>query len=196
VNIKKEQSHVTFIEHISDVLKMDITMVSSKYGSKLFANFLPREGKKKSYFVAPMKFGYRKEDWQRIIEFFRATGFIPHKHLNPNWISKFIPINPDEQLWLSPNDRIFQLYEDPVFFNELSSIKLSFWTAFLTIIGISGIIPGIILAIIALEDAWIAVIILFGVCGLFLVYGLPKWIRYARKKKEFGQKHNIEYYFK
>ena len=196
VKIKKEQSHVSFIEHISDVLKMDVIMVSSKHGSKLFARFLPREGKKKSYYVGPMKFGYRKEDWQRIIEFFRSTGFSPHKHLNPNWMTKFIPINPDEQVWFSPNDRIFQLYEDPVFFSELKTIKIGFWTVFLTILGISGVIPGIILASSALEDTWIAVIFLFSVCGLFLLYGLPKWIRYVKRKKEFGQKYNIEYYFK
>jgi len=196
VKIKGEQSQVTFIEHISDILKMDIMMVKSQHGSNLFARFLPREGKRKFYFVSPRKFGYKIEDWQRVLEFFRVTGFIPHKHPNPDKISKFIPINPDDQVWFSPNDRIFQLYKDPVFFDELVTMNIRFLPVFLSILGFIGLLPAIILTGSAWDDSWIAVIILFSVSSLFLLYGLPKWIRYGKRKKEFGQKYNIEYYFK
>lgn len=197
VKIRGEHSQVIFIEQISDILKMEVAMVRSRYGSYLYAYFLPREGKKKVYFVSPLKGFYKDEDWQRIVEFFRETGFKPHLFPDREKASKETrPINMDEKVWFSPNDRIFQLYEDPVFFDELSMIKIGFWPIFLSILGFSCILPAIIFAIIAIEQTWIAVLILFSISMLFLLFGLPQWILHKRRRKEFAQKYNIEYYFK
>ncbi len=196
VKIKKEQSYVTFIEYISEIKKMEVIMHRSKYGSHLYALFLPRVGKKKSYYVAPMKFGYRTEDWQRILEFFRVTGFIPHKHPKREKVGKHIPIDPDEHKWFSPNDRIFQLYEDPVFFQELSQIKIGVWPFLLSILGFSFIIPGIVFLTVAFDDLWALGLGFMGASVIMILLGVPKWIQYVKKAKEFGQRYNIEYYFK
>ena len=197
VVIKKGQSYVTLVGYISDIKKMDVFMISSKYGSKLYAGFVPREGKKQIFLVGPMKLRYRKEDWQRILDFFRSTGFIPHKNPAPEkFHTKFYPIHPDEHMWFAPNDRIFQLYEDPTFFEELKTVRPGFWAPFLTVFASIGIIVGIVLAIVLWEDIWIGIIIYFAISGLFLLYGILKLIKFAKRRKEFGKKYGIEYYFK
>ena len=197
VKIKGDQSHVKYIDHLSEIQKMEVVMVRSKYNSHLFAFFLPRVGRKKSYPVSALKGFYKDSDWQRVINFFRETGFKPHIYANRELASKITrPISMDDRVWFPPHDQVFQLYQDPVFFEQLTSITIKAFPIILAIIGFSALIPSIIFAIVAFDDFLLVSISLLGVSTILLALGLPKLIRYVKKKKDLVNKYNIGYYFK
>ncbi len=196
VKIKKDKSYVTLIHHIPDILKMEVLMVRMKYSSYLSANFMPKEGKKKSYVVAPQSTFYKLEDWRRVANFFRLTGFKPHIFPDTNKInSKFIPISPDETVWFDPNDIIFQLYDDPAFM-ENYYYKLRIWPILLSIFGCSFFITGLIFAFVAFDLFLSIFLILGGSGGLLMLLGLPGTIRTFKQRKDFLRKYNLERHFK
>ena len=198
VKIHSDQSIFTQLYHCSEIQKVTVQMQRSKNGSYLSMYLLLRMGKKKGFFIRPRKFGYSQVDWIQIPEFFRAIGFrseiLPVDKIGLEDIDKGWQVRGPYR-YFSSDDKIFALFENPEFVEELKLIHLSPFAIMLIVIGAICLFPAIMFGLIPITPKNILFWVFSGISVLSLVTGISKLKKYSQIKKAFAAKYDISYYF-
>ncbi|WP_371802660.1 hypothetical protein [Candidatus Lokiarchaeum ossiferum] len=198
VKLHSDQSIFTQLFLCSEIQKFVVQMQRSKNGSYLQLSILPRTGKKKGFFIRPRKFGYSPIDWMQIPEFLNIIGFkselLPSNKKRLEDIQKAWEVRGPYR-YFSSEDKIFDLFENLEFVEELKMIRLNPLGIVLTTLGACCLIPAIIFGFIPLSTPNYLFWIFSGITLPFLGIGISKINLFIKKKKKFAKKYDIEYYF-
>ncbi len=200
VKIRDGQSLFTALFQCSEIQKIQVQMQRSKNGSYLYIYILPRMGKRKQFLIRNRAgLGYSQEDWVQIPEFVRSLGFqsepLPPNRSGLDEIQSAMLVTGPYRYFAS-EDKIFRLFENPEFMEELKGVRISVLGLFLTIFGGAGLVMGITFAAMAYTTMKSMVWISSAIGVLLLGIGIPKLKKSQRIKKAFVKKYDIQYYFK